>query len=346
MVNRAKRMGREMSLPHRIQILSVFNTTAADSNQATVKQSLVHTPGRGQTHKYFVVEQSVVAVLYIISLYLSVVSVVYVLKHGRKNLRVANVICCASAVLLFFECCLFEVEEFLPRVSDAFCTAYLVFNALVAVGNRTMIYGVLWMRQRRLYTNKLKKITSCTIQVISISTIIGIVFFALLNVVALSLMPQVEEDNSCVSGKLTKVTKILLPLSFTVSSLFQIVLLGLTIYPVVRHQCGKGRVSALNAKLKKLLTRLTLCTSVCLLADFSFMAILRNKPKDAEYGFIPMCSAFNTGLHIISMMFSFSDYRFRLWPFQKVSVKKSGQGAVVQAPRSDVSSSSRKVMMV
>ncbi|CAK8691846.1 unnamed protein product [Clavelina lepadiformis] len=265
--------------------------------------------------------QAVVIVLIIIGLYLATITSYYLHKHNNRRLKLSNSLLCATACVLFLQTCWFQVEVTIKHYTDAFCQAYSIVNIIVATCQRTVIYGVLWIRQRGIYKNPLQKIRGKTVEPISNGTITGIIVFAIAQVVLLSSISQLATEipsPGCHSETITDIRDVLLPMIFGISSLFQIVLLVLTLYPMVKHMRSKT-VNKKRAQLGRVATRLAICTTVCVIVDVIFLIITQTKPDDAAVNFIPICYAFNIAVNIAATLCSFFNYSLRLWPFVRVA---------------------------
>ena len=248
-----------------------------------------------------------------VSAYLATVSFFYCNKHSIVKLRKTDSLISVATVMLFFECCWFEIEIAITHHSMSFCTAYTVVNVAIATTIRIIIYVILWLRQQCVYNGPLLQ-DNRKASIISKITLVGILTFGFSQIILLSITPQHPVDGGCVSEKLSPEIKILVPLVFSLSSGFQLVLLGLTIYPVIQ-QIKEGTIASSKDQLKTIAARLCICTSICTFVDLLFIAIIQRKPSDAPISFIPICYAFNTVVNTTTTLCSFVNYKQRLWPF-------------------------------
>ena len=254
--------------------------------------------------------------LLLISIYLTIVSVIYCKKFSIANLRVTDSLICVATTLLLIECCWFEVEISITHHSMTFCQVYTVVNITLSTIMRTIIYTILWFRQRSIYGGPMQH-RNKKAGIIGNVTLVGILTFGILQIIPLSLTPQYPAPTGgCVSGKLSPPLKILVPVIFSLSSAFQFVLLGLTLYPVVK-QIREGAIASSKEQLKTIAVRLCICTAVCILVDMLFLVVIRIKPDNASISYIPICYAFNTVVNTITTLCSFANYRQRLCPFRR-----------------------------
>lgn len=260
-----------------------------------------------------VVENVLVIFLICVSAYLAAATLFYNHVHSVAKLRISDSIICLAIVILFIECCWFEAEIMLTHSSKAFCKAYTIINVTLATTIRTLIYVVLWLRQEGIYNGPLA-FNNIKAKVISKITLAGILLFGIFQIIVLVLIPQRSETGNCVSLSLPIALNVMLPLVFGFSSGFQLILLGLTLYPVVK-QMKVRMVSGRKKQLKSVAQRLCICTAICTLVDMLFIVIVQIKPDGGPISYIPICYAFNTVINSIATLCSFVNYRLRLWPY-------------------------------
>ncbi|XP_078489187.1 uncharacterized protein LOC144746147 [Ciona intestinalis] len=263
-----------------------------------------------------VAEQVIITILIISSLYLSLACLTYSSKNFNLNpkLKHSNLAICFVSCLLFPQCIWFEAEVFLAPKTEMFCVAYTVINATIGTITRTIIYMVLWWRQYALYQHQLEYLLSRFIRMVSRSTFVGIFTFAAVQIIGLSLVPQEVIDSSCRSCEIPIILGIILPMVFTVSSLFQVVLLALTLYPIVLHML-RDKTTPSNIRMDSVVLRLACCTGACVFCDFVFVLSIRLKPQTSSYNLIPVLYGYNSLFNLIAALCSFADYKTRLFPF-------------------------------
>ena len=262
--------------------------------------------------------------LMFISVYLTVISFVYFKKFSVSKLRLTDTLICIASTLLFLECCWFEIEIIINHQSMTFCQAYTIINVTVATAMRTIIYFILWLRQKSIYGGPLQHGNNIA-NIIGKITLSGILIFGVFQIVLISIPPQYPvQGGGCVTGPISSVIKILIPVVFSFSSAFQFVLLGLTLYPVVK-QIRQGAIESSKEQLKTVAVRLCICTAICIVVDMMFLIVIRKKPDNASISYIPLCYAFNTVVNTATTLCSFANYKQRLWPF-------CGQNSPVETP--------------
>ena len=286
-------------------------------------------------HSTDIGEHVTVITLVVISVYLMIVTLFYYCKHSLSQLRLIDWLICVTPVLVLVQCCWFEVEISMTQHTTTFCTVYTVINVGLATAIRTLIYSVLWIRQRSIYKGPLQN-TNTTATRISWITLGGILFFSLCQIIIFGFVSQKPVPGGCESEELSLALEVILPLVFTCTSMFQFILLGLTLYPVVK-QLRERNINSRKGQLKTVAVRLCISTAVCFFVDILFIIILQLKPADASISYLPICYAFNTLVNTIATLCSFANYRQRLWPFGKDNsgtAPQSRQGASSTASRS------------
>jgi len=290
-----------------------------------------------------IAEHIIAITLLLISIYLSTASITYYIRYSIASLRLTDALICLATTMLFLECCWFEVEISITDHSMTFCQAYAVINITISTTMRTIIYTILWLRQRSIYGGPLQHRNGAA-GVIGKITLVGILTFGVLQIIPLSLTPQYPvATGGCISGKLPPVLKILVPVIFSLSSTFQFVLLGLTLYPVVK-QIREGSIASSKEQLKTIAVRLCICTAICILVDMMFLVVIRLKPDNASISYIPICYAFNTVVNTSTTLCSFANFRQRLWPVrcEESAVETPSENSVSSASRFGANYSCRR----
>ncbi|XP_078483050.1 uncharacterized protein LOC144743353 [Ciona intestinalis] len=252
--------------------------------------------------------------LILCSAYLLVATIYYQKRHAKRKCC-SNALFIAASVILLIESAWFETEVLQTSSTSLFCTAYYAINATSATLIRTLVYGVLWLRQKELYRNTVTHLHNKCVAIMGKIILAGIVIFGVCQVAVLLVTPQIGTEHGCVTSKPAPVVKILTPVVFTTYSLFQFLLLGLTLYPVVQHMCGKAEQRNQRA-LEAVVVRLSVCTFVCVVCDISFMIATIKRNQSMPYNFIPIAFAFNSLINLFVSLCSFVDYEWRLCPFR------------------------------
>uniref|UniRef100_H2ZQJ9 Uncharacterized protein n=1 Tax=Ciona savignyi TaxID=51511 RepID=H2ZQJ9_CIOSA len=195
-----------------------------------------------------------VTILILISSYLLTVTINYTIRKRKvcdrqaPQLSIVNALCVVATVLLLFECCWFLVEMFVPG-TDVFCTAYSAINVTVGTTNRTVIYYILWHRQRWFYKKRpTANITSRTVARLSNTLLGGIIIFALVQIVTMSSIPVYSDNGKCAVGEVSGFLKGFAPTIFFIIALFQVLLLLPVVFPVARHVYSR-RTGASDGRL-------------------------------------------------------------------------------------------------
>lgn len=210
-----------------------------------------------------------------------------------------------------------------------FSAAYEFVAYLLCV---TAIYSVLWLRQRIFYRDpRLQNLSSKFVRLLSWLMIIFLVSTAI-GAIILFLISSTQEGSPI--GCLTIPTDVdpkyrFLPIVLVV--LYQALLLGLFIYPLIKHQQS---INALNTSTERrnpmitLIKRATVTSVACILTDTaSGLLLLVLKSGD------PLGKLFydvNLVINVICLIFSFPDWRKRLMPWRiKTEIRGETQISVI-----------------
>ena len=155
------------------------------------------------------------------SFYLMSVTIVYYIRHSQASLLWTNRICCLSAILLFFGTCWYQAEIQLQNRTDIFCHANTIVNVVRSIGNRTLVYVVLWIRLRNFYRT-FAKISKARFDAFSYGLLITIILLSLIQIFTLVGLPNAAGEDGCKSESPTPFLQIFTPFVFVVVSLFQV----------------------------------------------------------------------------------------------------------------------------
>ena len=161
----------------------------------------------------------------VLNFYLVLATWKYYFKHSQDSILWTNRLCFFSALILFTNSCWFQTEIQLQSVSTFFCRAYGIVNLLLSVGTRTLVYTVLWIRQRYFYKAfALFKVSMAKFNCVSKSLLAGIIIFPILQIGALAALPSYASEVGCKSGPETpsQFLQIATPIVFVLVSLFQV----------------------------------------------------------------------------------------------------------------------------
>lgn len=268
-------------------------------------------------------EEIMVAVLIILSAYLSCASVWYQLKHGQVVLLWTNRLCTISALTLFFQSCWFEIDVHGRNLSKVLCQAYNVITLILLVFNKSIVYLVLWIRQHTFFSNpRTVHNTPKTVFVISGVTLVAIIVLPSLQVVFQLLL---EFDTTPV-GCIALVSEAFVSLGFAnpvvymLFTIFQLVLLGLVLYPIVSHL--RHNKMDTTSKIQDTVKRLVICTSICVISDIGFLVYVFIRPRWPSASFMPIVFGFNAVINVVALYASFTDHVERFVPFNLQSTTK------------------------
>ena len=159
--------------------------------------------------------------LSVFSFYLMSITITYYIKHSQASLLWTNRICCLSAILLFFGTCWYQAEIQLQNRTDLFCQVNTIVNVVRSIGNRTVVYIVLWIRLRNFYRT-FTKISKARFDAFSYGLLITIILLSLIQVFTLVGLPNAAGEDGCKSESPTHFLQIFTPFVFVVVSLFQV----------------------------------------------------------------------------------------------------------------------------
>ena len=163
--------------------------------------------------------------LFVINIYLVVITCIYCVRHPQNNLKWTNRICAISAVVLLANIVWNQTEIFMINLTDEFCRAYTSVYLILSIGNRTLVYAVFWIRQRHFYkTFSVLKVTEAKFNCASNSLLAGIIILPIIQIGAISALPTYASKIGCKLGpeKPPKQLLILVPVASVLVSLFQV----------------------------------------------------------------------------------------------------------------------------
>ena len=300
--------------------------------------------------KYFT-EKVFGVVVAVITVYLTAVTVYYQIRFGKGQLIIVNSICTLAVCALLLRIVAVHVLLYGGHISDdlcnaAMCTSYICFGL-----NRFLPYVVLWLRQRNLYkaSSQLdRNLKARPIKIISGITLAGIVLsqpaLTTLQIIFTRFRSSpfgcVLQNKDSFFGFLKKVS----PTIFGVAAAFQLVLLGLVLYPLIL-QIRKKKFN--QAKMKKTIVRLAVCTTVCILSDLTFLLAKHLKPPGDSSILTALFSCCDNTINVMAVLASFGDYGLRFvpihccksTPFQQI---RSGRTTITRNSERRSGSSIRK----
>ena len=146
------------------------------------------------------------------------------MRYSQTKLKWTNVLCCLSAFAILLESSWFQLEVYFLSSSDLFCSVYLAVNVTLATGNRTIVYIVFWIRQRSFYrATSIVQVSKRKVGLLSNCLLIAIIFFGIIQIVTLSMLPSRASPSGCKSGKSSAFLDVFIPVVFSVITLFQVI---------------------------------------------------------------------------------------------------------------------------
>jgi len=285
-----------------------FNfTTAPDFENSTLRKIL---------NRSKLTESILGGILFAISIYLTGATVWYHVRFGKRNLRKTNFLCTLAVMALLIRIAAVHILLYGGYISDQLCNTTLVFSYLCFCLNRFLPYVVLWMRQRGIYKKSIQgSLYTIRVKIVSGITLAGIVLFQpALTALQLTFTRYVASPFGCILankdlflGFLRKAS----PIFFGVSALFQLLLLGLVLYPLVEHDKKKGFK---QMSVRKTIIRLGICTSVCIISDLAFLLAKQLKPPGISSLLTALFSCCDNTTNVVAMLASFADFRLRFFP--------------------------------
>ncbi|XP_076813919.1 uncharacterized protein LOC143460335 [Clavelina lepadiformis] len=246
------------------------------------------------------------------------------LNRQRQNLirdRVADWLrwlCLIASILALVRFGLEIVEIKLGESSSIICDPIRKSKAVLQCAVITCLYLVLWLRQRKFYgTPAMLHLSNKIIRFFSRSVII---IMAIANVLTITLYVATRGYQS--SGRGCRLewssiwTKLPGLLQFIFTTLFQVILLGLFIYPLYKHRVAmKSVVSNSPNNEIKVIKRVTLATVVAVVTD-GLAGLVALVAFSKSFGALrQLIYDVDMLVNLLAIICSFADWRTRLAPF-------------------------------
>ena len=276
--------------------------------------------------KMYICEEILLGLVILLNFYLTIMTIGYAVKHGKTTLKRTNILCCILTVLLLLRSAALELRVRTGAISDFYCNLSIGLLNIFYGTNKSLPYVILWIRQRTMYASLLqKKKNKLMIKFTSRCTLVGIVIFhVILTTVLLVYLDKRSTPFGCTfrnPEEFQAIFNILSPAMFAASTLFQIILLGLVLYPLALHMVSKN-IS--HGKLKKTIIRVAVSTSVCILSDVVFLILKYVQPPNTASYFVLLSSCYNHTISLIAVLFSFADPALRFFSLVKtISIDES-----------------------
>ena len=232
---------------------------------------------------------------------------------------------CLIAVIFCLIRCLFEqVELRMGTFSDLACRIYQHQAAEIYHVSLTSLYLLLWSRQVTIYRHRtLRHLSSASLRITSYLVIFGILACSIASATSyLVTFTLIASPVGCVydlsypDGPPSSLPGILL---FIISFVFQFAILGLLVYPLIKHYRICCRTEPLKAsssrKVRDTVIRLSICTTICVISDgvSSYLLVFVNE-GNSPISFWSSIYTANLLINIIAVICSFADWKSRLLP--------------------------------
>ncbi|XP_039252429.2 uncharacterized protein LOC120329716 [Styela clava] len=236
-----------------------------------------------------------------------------------RHAFILNTMCAIGAICAFLRAGV-DFRLIFGNNTDLGCDLSIKFKLAAYALSLMAVYLVLWLRQRTFYQHpRLKHLSSKLVRVISwtmcILIVTGTVSTAIL---FFSVGRYVGVPDGCVVKK-SEVTSIRWIILIGCTTFFQICLLTLFVYPLVKHNmsvrsgstCGNNK----NNPIIPLIRRATITSAICVTTDIAFALIILILNRE-----IVTMSTFiydvNIVINTMLIIFSFPDWKIRLMPWR------------------------------
>ena len=224
-----------------------------------------------------------------------------------------RLLCLVAAVFTLFRYIFDLIEIFQAQIPSDPCRWLRQVKAILQCGAITCIYLVLWLRQRQFYSlPALEYLSSRTIRFFSGAVIFIMVAANLVTIVLyLSTRGYESTDRGCTVAWSTVWTKLPGLLLFLFTASFQIILVGLLIYPLYKH----GTSSSLpgNKKQMQLIKRVGIAAVVAV-ASTAIVSLLSITVLSGNYGALrQVVYSIDIFISLLCIIVSFQDWRARLF---------------------------------
>ena len=240
-----------------------------------------------------------------------------------KNNKVTNkqkkiepptrLLCLIAAVFALLRFILDIIEIFHSQISRDSCRWLRQVKAILYCGAITCIYLVLWLRQRHFYSlPALEYLSSRTIRFFSGSVVFIMVAANLVTIVLYVATRGYESTNrGCTVAWSTVWTKLLGLLLFLFTASFQIILVGLFIYPLYNRR--KSSNLPKNEKETQQIKRVSIAAVVAVVIT-AIVSLLSVTALSGNYGALRQTIySIDTFISLLCIIFSFKDWRARLF---------------------------------
>ncbi|XP_076816439.1 uncharacterized protein LOC143462244 [Clavelina lepadiformis] len=281
-----------------------WNQSSLTSQPATIKSTTCHF--------YSSVWSLVIAaVLEAISIYiLTALAIFFWKSRNRKNISKLNHLCLVEALFTCL-CCTTILLKVLPTYP--YKIMLWVGGSFYWVG-LSLTYTILWVRQRRFYSDELlaDKSGKCH-RVVSSVVIVGI--YICLSALMCAFQSKVGDCSSL--GDINDILPILITFIIAIFA-FQILLFYLLVHPL-RSEDGVKVSDILFFRLKKdihkMVVRLAICTSICIFTNILMCIVIILISKRILQTSWLNAVALDLIVNTIAVVCTFKRWKTRLFPF-------------------------------
>jgi len=264
--------------------------------------------------------------LALLGLYLLLAVLTYELQRRKKQVPPVNRLYIVS---IFFCFAMSGNVLIFAKTNQLNCKVLNITGTTFYAISILQVYTVIWLRQRRFYTDPLLRTGyTATCQILNVAVIAGIYVFLVANLVASALSYSTistscgctimwDEDN-----RFTQYLLLIISFSVVLDILLQLMLLVMTLYPLINPStfslcCTLPECQGANAiktDVRCMMKRLALCVGVCSTASLLFSVLLFFAIKDMIcFSWISVLQ-FHLIVINITLVYSFSDGSYRLFP--------------------------------
>jgi len=255
------------------------------------------------------------------AIYLSAVTCFYTASKREEKLflKVCNYISATASTFLCSQLTLLVVHNIIFQ-SKRICHQIYVTNIILGTCVRMMIYLGLWVRQNAINSSTL----DISLKEIYLSRVVlfGIIINSFFQIIVLSFIPhQTVPGLVCQAQKAQYPISSLAPVTFSTWIILQLLLLALTLLPFINYLRSSLEIQRSFKKIKTVIIRLCLCAVVCIISDSIFLVIVKVISLGHGFSFVPLCYCCNSAINLYATIFSFVNYKQRLWPFRSPRTK-------------------------
>ena len=221
-------------------------------------------------------------------------------------------LCLAAAIFALIRYVLDMIEIFEGEIAEEPCKWVRHVKGVFQCATLTCLYLVLWLRQRHFY--QLPALHHLSGRVVRFCSYAVIFFMVAANIVTITLYVATRTYMTSSRGCRIKWSigwnKLPGLLLFIFTTSFQLILLGLLIYPLYRHKSIS--TVAGNRRQVALFKRLTIATSVAMVTT-GVVSILAITALSKNYGALRQVAyGLDMSVTMLSVVCSFQDWRSRL----------------------------------